>query len=250
MRIKFVHSVFIGLIVGGVLGYLTISEDSVVRQSQDFPPSKEILNEVIARTLADTQISKYYEMCPADAYKAARPFWQFRRKDAELYSTCKSDPLYCFDACTNDKMAGACFSLARVQQDYYDSYDNGEPTKGYDVYARIFSYACALGSAGGCTNRGASIRNVGLSFDGNTLRNNGHDTQACLLRTFEQACADGDAWGCTMYGQAIQLGEGTKMDSKKAKIYYDKSCTINPDFEACTYAKDMQKKDSLDDGGD
>jgi hypothetical protein len=91
----------------------------------------------------------------------------------------------------------------------------------------LFQRACKLGGAAGCTNLAATYRANGLS------------DEVCIANTFFGACDGGDAWACTMSGVVLWDGEGVETDRQRAKSYFDQSCTIDPDFAACDFAKEV-----------
>jgi TPR repeat protein len=157
-----------------------------------------------------------------------RPFWGDWAKDTEV-EACEADPAYCHSACTQALSGEACFSLGRAMQ------DNEPETKGRH-YEALFTQACALGHAGGCTNRGGGIRNGGYEDDPFRAVDDA-ERESCLFRTFEVACGEEDAWGCAMLGQAYHRGEGVPADADSALRHYRQSCEISPDFAACQFAE-------------
>jgi TPR repeat protein len=110
----------------------------------------------------------------------------------------------------------------------------------------MFAVACATGSAGGCTNRGAGIRN-GFYDDDPFTGKSDEVRDACLFRTFEKTCLMDDPWGCTMHGMSFQYGEGVEADTEVAREFYLRSCALEPDFAACETAR--EQIDEIDNGG-
>lgn len=200
------------------------------------------LEPVTKDILENADIAKYYAACPAGILADASPFHLVNpdistEKQDALYDQCSNAPGKCFEVCTADKNPHVCFALARVYEYNFEPAENSEDINSISMSGRLFAYSCALGSPGGCTNRAAGIRNAGQAFERKNLSANREEAQACLLKTFEVACDKEDAWGCAMFAQAIQNGEGTQIDTKKAKKYYEKACAIDPKFEACDFAK-------------
>lgn len=108
-------------------------------------------------------------------------------------------------------------------------------------YAQLmFSMACALGKASGCTNRGAHLRNA--ADEGDPLDSlSQEERDRCQFRSFKIACEKSDNWGCSMLGQAYHTGEGAKKNLSRARRYYKKSCKLDPDFAACAFARGALK---------
>lgn len=185
----------------------------------------------IHRLLASNQKAQsLWQACPADIFGSGKGFWSSFIDNPEFdIEDCAQDPHGCYRHCFEARNENACFSLARTLQ------DNTEE-KFSRHWEAMFAVACAMGSAGGCTNRGAGIRNGGYADDPFTgkpedLRD------GCLFRTFEKTCLADDPWGCTMHGMSFQYGEGVKADPEVAREFYLRSCALEPDFEACFTAE-------------
>ncbi|MER8546018.1 hypothetical protein NKH41_09785 [Mesorhizobium sp. M1169] len=176
--------------------------------------------------------SYYFQQCPADIWRRASG------ADDALFSTpgidyqgCEKDVLACARRCFDGRRGEACFETARVIQEH--SPEDKQWTE------EMFAQACATGSIGGCTNRGAGILLGRLGL--NKLLAAGSANESCPYRTFKLSCNEGDAWGCTMYGSALQHGEGVSADEAEAMAAYKKSCEIAVEFDACRYAKALMK---------
>lgn len=87
----------------------------------------------------------------------------------------------------------------------------------------LFTRACVLGMASGCTNAAAGRTPQG-----------GLDDE-CSLRTFGLACeVSGDPWGCTMLGASL-LQRGVEPD--RARVALTRACAGDPLDPACEAAK-------------
>jgi hypothetical protein len=180
----------------------------------------------------DAALQALWGSCPADIYRREAAFWTSYAGNPDIkVEECEADPVGCYDNCFQARNENACFALARAFQ------DNSEE-KFSRYWEALFARACAVGSDGACTNRGAGIRNGLYEDDPFTAMPEG-ERDSCLFRTFQASCRSGDAWGCTMYGQSYQYGEGVAVDPVKAAEFYRKSCEIDPDFDACDYAKEQ-----------
>lgn len=177
---------------------------------------------------ADPKLSGRYAVCPADVFGSERPFFGDLAEGIEL-ETCERDPAFCHAACTQGQSGDGCFALARAMQE-------NEPATKARYYEGLFTQACALGHGAGCTNRGGGIRNG--NYEDDPFRHmDGTVREDCLFRTFEAGCGDEDAWGCAMLGQSYHYGEGVEADEDAALRYYRQSCTIDPDFASCDFAR-------------
>jgi hypothetical protein len=190
---------------------------------------REAMAKVEALIDADPKLSGLYAQCPADVFGSERPFWGDSLKHIER-EDCEADPARCFAGCVQALSGNACFELSHAMQHH-------EPDYKARYYEGLFTQACAVGHAAGCTNRGGGIRNGGYSDD--PFRRVDADVrEGCLLRTFDIACAADEAWGCAMLGQAHHRGEGVEANEEEALRYYRRSCAIEPDFDACRFAQD------------
>ena len=179
-----------------------------------------------------TDVADAYGQCPADIYrsKASLQTRLFGYDNTNKFNACDGDPVACAKACFDNLSPNDCFYTARVVQETEFGQDD-------DAYARLFAFACAVGSPGGCTNRGATIRNVPRATDPVTAL----DAAArddCLFRTFKLACRDGDSWGCAMHAQAYEYGEGVAADANAALRSYERACGLtSEDFPSCQFAR-------------
>lgn len=171
-----------------------------------------------------------YRTCPADLFRTERPFWSYFVEDRSVdMAVCEADAMTCYLRCTGARSGAACFALARAFQ---ESDGDGGP----EYSQKLFGHSCAIGYRAGCTNRGAGIRNG--DYESDPFREvDGEATDSCLFRSFEIACGQADAWGCAMLGQSYRLGEGVPADDAEASRHYRRSCEINPDFDACRFAR-------------
>ncbi|MHB2264363.1 SEL1-like repeat protein [Aliihoeflea sp. PC F10.4] len=173
--------------------------------------------------------AEQYAQCPADLFESERPIWRIIVPDQDLDQfVCEQNAMHCYQRCTQSSAGGACLGLALALQDSDDDKDGR-------YHQQLFTRACSLGDASGCTNRGAGIRNGSYEDDPFvTMDESGRN--ACLFRTFETACGEDSEWGCAMLGQAHRFGEGTPRDIEKAKIAYENACGTNDTFAACRFA--------------
>jgi hypothetical protein len=210
--------------------------------AQDIEKAKtEAFPELFTKITSNPDLQKRWATCPADLYGTQKSLWSrfAGSREVEL-AECEANPDGCYSDCFDGGNENACFELGRAFQDHSDRALSRH-------WEMMFAHACAAGSPGGCTNRGAGIRNGGYEDDPfQSVKEDVRDT--CLFSTFEIACSAEDAWGCTMLGQAYQRGEGTQRDAARARFYYQQSCDRDPDFPACDYAKElMSELDAVDD---
>ena len=186
----------------------------------------------------DVELQALWGSCPADIYRREAAFWASYIDNPDVkVEQCETDPAGCHAKCIQARNENACFSLGRALQSNLEE----EYSRHWEA---LFARACATGSAGGCTNRGAGIRN-GRYPDDPFMAKPEDVRDACLFRTFETSCSADDAWGCAMHGQSYLLGEGVAEDPVKAAEFFQKSCEIAPEFAACDYAKvQLQEIDS------
>lgn len=200
-------------------------------QAEDKPAADgaELFAPLYRKLKDDSALQALWRRCPADIYRRNGT----ASSDVET-AQCQADPASCHAACFEEHNENACFSLALALE--------GRPDKeaSLNYQELLYARACASGSAGGCTNRAAGIRNGQYENDPFTTKPE-RVRNACLFRSFQVACLAGDAWGCTMYGQSYENGEGVAVDSAKAAEAYRKSCKISADFAACDYAKSQLK---------
>ena len=179
---------------------------------------------IVARVEADRGLQRFYRMCPADV--AGKLSTLFASLAPSNRRDCSADPEACYRACAEHD-GKACFDLAQALED-------ARPPVDYRVIKPLFAVACALGDASGCTNRASALRNV----DGDDpLDHAAESADACEFRSFKYACAHDDAWGCAMLGQAALNGEGVARDPAMAQRSFAASCLIEPESDACRFAK-------------
>ena len=147
---------------------------------------------------SDKKNSALFAQCPARIYSG---IWHRPHIDNILFSRriraayCKKTPDKCLQKCTNGKNGEYCFELARAFETYEWPQEIGT-LEMQDFSGRLFALACAYGSAAGCTNRAAGIRNDRHSEDPfNDLASQQPKIKACLFSTFQLACGAKDAWG-------------------------------------------------------
>lgn len=200
--------------------------------AQEQPVRTDLFPRLFERLRKDVDLQALWASCPADIYRLRAGFWSgYIEMPAVEKAECEADPADCHDRCFAGRNEEACFALAQAFQD-----NAGEEFSRY--WEAMYAQACATGSAGGCTNRGAGIRNGGYEDDP-LAKATQKVRDTCLFRTFSVACDADDAWGCTMLGQAYQHGEGVAESREQAGRFYGKSCDIDPDFPACDYAKEL-----------
>lgn len=184
-------------------------------------------SELLARMKSDRELAKLLYLCPADV--AGRNVASRRDTPADPEEACQRDPAACFDWCKAGN-AEACMNLAFAL-------DVDKPAGSSNARKALYAAACALGDPGGCTNRASELRN---SDDFDPLDHAAEPAKNCEARTFRYACEHDDAWGCAMLGQALLNGEGAPADARQARAYFDKSCNIDAEFEACKFAKKLE----------
>lgn len=182
---------------------------------------------------AAPDIDALYAACPAEVFESRASWWKrLTQGDTSVsFEFCKENYDRCTSLCLEKEDAKACVSMARVLEN--------RPEEGARVASRkAHVLACALGRAGGCTNRGGGLRN--RDVDGDPMQAPGAGLNACLFRTFEQSCGAGDSWGCAMSGQTYQLGEGVAADPARAIRLFEKACALSntPEFAACVFAQE------------
>lgn len=161
--------------------------------------------------------------CPADIFRQRMPWYRrliFWREEEDMGAArCRRDIPYCVKSCVEGASAAACFRLARLFE---------EPeTPDFDIASRrAFALSCALGYAGGCTNRGAGIRNAPMPEDPPS-EDQSEETMICLRRSFALACDWKNSWGCAMEGQALRLGEGGSVDLERARVRLNRACALS-----------------------
>lgn len=214
-------------------------EPVALPETPKLPVKSEQFPELFKEIEGSAEAQSAHRSCPADVFDKARPFW--RRwwdtyvGDTDLsLETCGDDPANCAFMCLTLRGADACFTTARLIQDNAERKDQTHAQT-------LFAYACALGYPAGCTNRAAGVKNG--AYEGDPFPDpENRETATCLFRSFKTACEREDAWGCAMHGMSLQYGEGVSADRDAARKAYDKSCEINPAFDACETARDQVKE--------
>ena len=179
---------------------------------------------------ADPRLAAIFAMCPADAFKRDAPFyalWTNPKSNDE--GLCGASPDVCYRQCVDDADAGACFGLGRAFQ-LNDAAVDERHTQ------TLFALACDAGMGSGCTNRASSLRNAPVE-DEPLQRLSRAEQEDCEHRSFRIGCTQGDPWSCAMLGQSYQLGEGVAASPAQARSFFERSCSLSPEFVACDFAK-------------
>ena len=221
MRMRAIGAAFAVMATIGAMGPGAAEDKPAASKADLFAP-------LYLKLKDDQALQAFWRRCPADIYRRS-PASSKASADIEK-AQCLADPSSCHAACFQGHNENACFALALAVEE-----QSGDEAP-HHYQELLFARACASGSAGGCTNRAAGIRN-GLYKDDPFTTKPKPARNACLFRSFQAACLAGDAWGCTMYGQSYENGEGVAASSAKAAEFYRKACKIDPDFAACDYAK-------------
>lgn len=183
--------------------------------------------EMIWRLRVDDRLTHLLAVCPADVAGARAA----RGTAVGTMATvdCQRDPVACHQRC-EARDGEACLNLARA-------IEAEEPRLSPNFWKPLYTAACELGQASGCTNRAAALRNL----EGpDPLDHVAEPAAHCEFRSFQYACAHDDAWGCTMLGQALLNGEGIAASPGEAHAMFAKACAIDLDFEACEFARKME----------
>ena len=214
---------------------LAVLPSLIAALAEDAAPfNRDEARAVVAMMEKDPPLLDLFAVCPADIFRRDAPFWERwlgrnKTKEKGLESKCADNPAHCFALCTQSGVPEACFHLAIVFQ-------KDEDTVAPRFAEALFSKACALGHGGGCTNRASYIRNVADPDD--PLRKRDASAQSlCTFRSFKLDCDADGAWGCAMLGQAHRLGESVTQNAFLARKFYEKSCTLSPNFVACDFSK-------------
>lgn len=178
----------------------------------------------------DETLQARARVCPADVFrKEASLGGLLLGSEAVTRGHCAAHPEECYRTCVGKRSGEHCFRLALAFQE-------NESVVAPRYAQLMFSMACALGKASGCTNRGAHMRNAAEEGDPLDALSQ-EEKDRCQLRSFKIACGKNDNWGCAMLGQAYRNGEGAKKSLSLARRYYKKSCKLDPDFAACAFAR-------------
>jgi hypothetical protein len=225
-----------GVTVGAVLAFTRVDEERPAD-----PPGAAALQQAADRLANVPGIVDLLATCPADAWlsrvdMAAGDIWQ--------QGACLSDFDGCLEACVAGNSATACRTTARAIELSDDPYAM-DPA--IDLSRRqAYALACALGSASGCTNRAAALRNAAQVAPDplSDLTQGARDL--CLYRSFSSACDAGSEWGCAMSGQSYHLGEGTTRDEARARVQLLRACEgstgVEPEDTAhapCRFARNL-----------
>lgn len=137
----------------------------------------------------------------------------------DFSKSCAENEVVCFEECKACS-ANHCFNLAYVLQ-----------ARAFNspIADRLYAMACKKGHVSGCTNFAAGL----MRFS--------PEKNKCYANSFRMTCERRDAWGCTMYGFVLHKGDGVQKDLEKAMNALDGSCAIDPEHEACSYAKRRMK---------
>lgn len=183
--------------------------------------------EMIWRLRVDDRLTRLLAVCPADiaGSRATRKTYVAATGERD----CAQDPVACHQRCAA-RDGEACLSLAQTLE-------AERPRLPANSWKSLYTAACELGEASGCTNRAASLRNLD---DPDPLDHAAEPAANCEFRSFRYACDNNDAWGCTMLGQAFWNGEGVAADQRQARAMFAKSCAITPDFEACEFGRNIE----------
>lgn len=220
---------------------LTILATIALNPANAEDPSITQLNRAADQIATVEGIDMLMQTCPADTKDSRISWWRSLFNTDWSRQACEADLQTCADACTNSDNGSACRALARVFE--------AKDIVAYDLARRqSYTLACTLGSASGCTNRGASLRNAISNIDPYS-QTDAPTLEACHTRLFTAACADGDAWGCAMEGQARRLGEGAPKDIGTAVRRLNKACSISSGVEGeetaaapCRFARRQLQK--------
>ena len=211
--------------------WFAIPAKAEIAQIADIPAQSVV--DAIRQVDAVEGIDSLYAACPADVFESRTSLWtRLVRGDTSVtFEFCKKNYDRCTALCIVEQDAKACINTARVLENRREDGAKVASRKAYVL-------GCALGRAGGCTNRGAGLRN--RIVEGDPMQATRVDLTACLFRTFAQACDAGDSWGCAMSGQTYQLGEGVAADPNRAAVLFEQACALasSPRFAACKFAQD------------
>lgn len=201
-------------------------------------PSETALRAAAAQAAELPDSDALLAACPADIYASRRNPLRDLLQDQQLqdWSYCRDNAAACAKACSTDLDSWACLALA-IAMEIADK-------PAFELPARRYhAFACALGQAGGCTNRGGGMRNAPIPGDPwwpeAAITPTGVTKESCLYHSFRAACTGGDSWGCAMLGQALEFGEGTAPDATSAQLHYTEACALAGDeaFAACVFAR-------------
>ena len=133
----------------------------------------------------------------------------------DFSKSCADNEMACFEECKAGS-ANHCFNLAYILQ-----------ARAFESHSvdRLYAMACKGGHVSGCTNFAAGLMRFAP------------ERNECYASSFRMTCERGDGWGCTMYGFVLHTGDGVQKDLDKAMKALEGSCAIDPEHEACSYAK-------------
>lgn len=196
--------------------------------------TKERFAPHVATVMENETIASYYDQCPADIFedRANLMTRAFGTTTEDRYDACKADLGGCINQCITKSAPGYCFYGALILQ-------MAEVEVGTEASDRLFAFACAVGSAAGCTNRAAATRSGNAVNDALGALPEA-EKDRCTTRSFIVACEHLDPWGCAMAGASYRLGLGTEKDKTAAAAAFDKACDLGGEtFEACRAARRM-----------
>lgn len=167
-----------------------------------------------------------------------RPEWLYEELEScpankqghKTYSQGYIDGL-CIDqmaACKADCKKGdaiACYSLAVGIQ----SLERSDPHS----HQALFTRACRLGHASGCTNMGAGMDGIEPDED---------IAAACYIPAYKSACGAKDPWGCTMLAFELFKGEHITKNYDRALEVMSQSCQFGEEDPACSAALQLEEQ--------
>ncbi|MEM8853772.1 MAG: hypothetical protein AAGD34_08730 [Pseudomonadota bacterium] len=188
----------------------------------------------VATVMNNETIASFYNQCPADIFedRANLMTLALGTTTEDRHTECSKDLGDCIDRCITNSAPGYCFYGARILQ-------IAEDEIGTESSDRLFAFACAVGSAAGCTNRAAATRS-GRAVNDDLRALPKAERERCTTRSFILACDKLDPWGCTMAGESHADGIGTPKDLPAAQAAFEKACGLShEEFAACRSARWM-----------
>ncbi len=143
----------------------------------------------------------------------------------------KDDAKAMFTKGCDKKDAPACYWLGRYEQDIPKK--NELMKKAYAAYIA----ACDAGDAASCEEAAGMNRHChadfydqGVSWD-----------EDAATKLYADACAADLGSSCSYLGGQYEEGRGAAQDYKKAKLYYQKGCTLG-DSQGCDWLADLKAR--------
>ena len=193
----------------------------------------QALRSIVPLIDKDPRFTKHFEQCPASSFGSERDSLTaivrntLGSEDLDMF-TCSLLPETCFDLCKEGE-PDACLGLAQALEDF-------ETELGEVPGRKAYAFACAAGSAAGCTNRGGGMQNYPI--EGDAMSNLPVEEKAqCHFELFKVGCENDDGWGCTMLGDAYANARGVAVDQQKAREALAKACLPEMNEQSCEYAK-------------